>query len=102
MDFEKDHYFCPGPTTGISRNSKGGKTINYFPDNSRQLKFALLRNNAFQRKLINRCFALYLRTQCPLFSKQSETLLPGSITGRAGRHRDSIRNLVPVKVPVNG
>ena len=60
-----------------------------FPDNSRQIKFALLRNGAFQRRLTNRCFNLYLRGQYALFDKQSEMILPGSIPGRVAILNDS-------------
>lgn len=53
-----------------------------FPDNSRQIKFVLLRNGVYVEKLRNCCLLLYLSCYRPLFTKQSETILPGSIPGR--------------------
>jgi len=60
-----------------------------FPDNSRQIKFALLRNDNFCPKRSNGVFPLYLWGFKVVLTKQCEALQTGSIPGRVAILNDS-------------
>jgi hypothetical protein len=59
------------------------KICEIFPDNSRQIMFALLRNDDFSTKLQKHVITLYMQWFCFVFAKQCEAVAPGSIPVRA-------------------